>query len=172
MESFKMSVCTATLTRPADTAAYAALDAVSNSTSAPVPLTFTDIAPVVGGNGGSGYIVKARMMTDQATFTGRIRLHLYTASPTAINDNAAHTMLWANRANRIGSIDFPAAATEGSGSNAAFAIATPGTGNIALAFKCATGDQSLYGLVETRDIFTPASGQNFYFELTADSQLS
>lgn len=168
-ESFKMAVATATITRPANTAAYSASDAISNSTSAPTALTFTDIAPVVGANGGSGYIVKARMLTNQSTFTGRVRLHIYSVSPTAINDNAAFTLLWANRANRIGAIDFPAAATEGTGSDSANAILAPGSGNLAMAFKCANGDQNLYGLAEVRDGFTPTSGQIFFFELTADS---
>jgi hypothetical protein len=170
-ESLNMTTATATITRPANTTAYAALDAISDSTSTPTCITFANMAPEVGSNGGSGYIVKARMLTNQSTFTGRIRLHIYSTAPTAINDNSPFTLLWANRANRIGFITFPAAATEGTGSDSANAIAAPGTGNIALAFKCANGDQSLYALAETLDGFTPTSGQIFFFELQADSSL-
>jgi hypothetical protein len=150
-----------TLARPADTTAYAALDAIANSTSAPVVLTFANLARV---NAGSGYIVKARLMTDQAANTARFRLHLYHTAPTAINDNAAFTELWANRANRIGYIDFDACTTEGAGSNAAGAL----NATARLAFVCAAASTTLYGLLEARDAFTPASAQNFFVELTAE----
>lgn len=148
--------------RPADTTAYAARDAVANSTSSPTVLTFSNIARV---NAGSGYITKARLMTDQSTNTARFRLHLYRTAPTAINDNAAWTLLWANRANRIGFIDFSALQTEGTGSDAANALNT----DIRLAFVCATASRALYGMLETLDAFTPASGQQFMIELSAEA---
>jgi hypothetical protein len=150
-----------TLTRPADTTAYAAKDAVSNSTSAPTVLTFTDLARV---NAGSGYIVKARLMTNQSTNTARFRLHLFHTAPTAINDNAAYTMLWANRANRIGYIDFAACSTEGSGSDAAFTQ----NDTVRLPFVCAAATRNVIAMLETLDVFTPASAQVFYLELTVD----
>lgn len=104
-----MGKAAATLTRPADTTAYTAKDAVADSTSAPTVLTFSNLARV---NAGSGYIVKARLMTNQSTNTARFRLHLFDTSPTAINDNAAYTLLWANRATRIGYIDLTACQTD------------------------------------------------------------
>lgn len=155
------SVSSVSFARPADTTAYAAKDAVSNSTSAPTVLTFSNIARV---NQGNGYIVKARLMTDQSTNVSRFRLHLFHTAPTAINDNAAHTLLWANRANRIGHIDFDACQTEGSGSDAANSINRVER----LFFQCASGSRALYGLLETLDVFTPASAQNFYIELSAE----
>lgn len=151
----------ATLTRPADTNAYTALDAISDSVSSPTVLTFNNVARV---NNGSGYLTKLRMMTNQSTFIGRIRLHLFHTAPTAINDNAACTLLWANRSNRIGHITLDAASTEGSGSDAANASAI----SIRLPFVCAAADRNIYALVETLDGFTPISGQNFFFELTAE----
>lgn len=156
-----MATAAVTLTRPSDTTAYAALDAVSNSTTAPSVLTFASLPRVAGG---SGYITKARLMTDQSTNTARFRLHLFHTTPTAINDNAAHTLLWANRANRIGFIDFVACATEGSGSTAASSLVA----DARVGFVTAAGSSSIYGLLETLDAFTPASGQNIYIELTAD----
>jgi len=157
----RMTAVAVTLTRPADTIAYAAKDAVSNSTSAPTVLTFADMARI---NAGSGYIVKARLMTNQSTNTARFRLHLYHTTPTAINDNAAHTLLWANRVNRIGYVDLPAMQTEGSGSDAA----NSQNDTIRMPFVCAAGGRSVFALVETLDIFTPANGQIFYIELTPD----
>jgi hypothetical protein len=154
-------------TRPADTTAYAALDAVSDSTSAPTVLTFANLARV---NGGSGYITKARLFTDQKTNVARFRLHLFHTAPTAINDNSPYTLLYANRANRIGHIDFPACATEDpTNSTAASARVVPDGVSLPLAFKCADGAKTIYGLLETLDAFTPASGQKFWIELTADN---
>ncbi len=147
--------------RPADTTAYAAKDAVSNSTSAPTVLTFTNLARE---SGGSGYIAKARLWTDQAANVAQFRLHLFHTTPTAINDNAAQTLLWANRSKRIGYIDFAAMQTEGTGSDAANSQVT----DVWLPFTCATGSRNLLGLLETLTIFTPASAQQFYVELTAD----
>ncbi len=45
----------ASFTRPADTTAYAANDAIADSTSAPTLLSFANCA---NANGGQGYIVK------------------------------------------------------------------------------------------------------------------
>lgn len=149
------------LTRPSDSAPYAAKDAVSDSTSAPTVLTFAGMARVVGG---SGYVTKARLMTNQSTNVARFKLHLFHTAPTAINDNAPYTLLWANRAVRLGAIDFDATQTEGTGSDAASALNT----TIRLAFVCAAASSSLYGILETLDVFTPASGQLFYVELTAE----
>lgn len=156
------SAVSVSFTRPADTTAYAAKDAVSNSTSAPTVLTFTNLARV---SAGSGYITKARLMTDQAANVARFRLHLYHTAPTAINDNAQHAMLWANRANRIGFIDFEAMQTEGTGSDTANAL----NSTIRLAFVCAAASRTLYGLLETRDAFTPANAQNFFIELMSEN---
>lgn len=145
-------------TRPSNTTAYTAKDAVSDSTSAPTILTFAD---AVESNGGSGFIVGARLVTDNVTsMTPRLRLHLYHTAVTPHNDNAAFTSLYANRTSRIGFIDFPALQTSGSGSDASYAVnftdVVPFVGG-------STND--IFGLLETLDAFTPASGQKFYVEL-------
>jgi hypothetical protein len=145
--------------RPANTTAYAALDTVSPAVTA--NLTFSNAARV---NGGSGYITKARLMTNQSTNVARFRLHLFHTAPTAIADNAPYTLLFANTANRIGSIDFPACRTEGTGSDASASL------NIIdrLPFVCAVGSRDIIGILETLDAFTPVSGQQFFVELTTD----
>lgn len=144
--------------RPADTTAYAALDTVSPATTA--NLTFTNIARV---SGGSGYIVKARLMTNQSTNIARYRLHLFHTAPTAIADNAPYTLLFANAANRVGHIDFPALATEGTGSNSA----RSSVDTVRLGF-ITSGGRDLIGILETLDAFTPTSGQQFFIELMGD----
>lgn len=163
----RQSLVNTSVTRPANTTAYAAKDVLSDSTSAPTVLTFANVAYA---NGGSGLIVKARLQSNRSTDTARIRLHLYHTAPTAINDNDAFTLLWANRDKRIGYIDFPALATEGSGSDSVEAIVTPGAtapGLVPLQFTCAAGNRTLYGILETLDAFTPASGQVFFVELAS-----
>lgn len=160
--SGRMAAVSAAITRPSDTTAYAAKDAVSDSTSAPTVLTFANLARV---NAGSGYIVKGRLMTNQSTNTARFRLHLFHTAPTAINDNSPYTLLWANRANRLGYVDFAACQTEGSGSDAASAL----NDTVRLPFVCASGSRAVYGLLEAIDAFTPASGQLFFVELTTDN---
>lgn len=161
-----------TLTRPSNTTAYTAKDAISNSTSAPTVLTFTSIVNTAGD---SGYIVKARMMTNDSTCTARFRLHLYDTAPTAINDNDPFTLLYANANKRIGYIDFPAQFTEGTGSNASTAIWLSGTLNNASTQSpqgvvpfVTVGATSIYGLLEILDAYTPLSAETFYIELTAD----
>ncbi len=163
----ELTVVSAEFARPADTNAYAALDAVADSTSAPTLLTFTDLARA---NGLGGYIAKARIMTDDTAIAAppRIRLHLFHTAPTPINDNAAFTILWTNRANRIGHIDFAALTTEGAGSTAKNAKLVPDAVNLPLAFKCAAASRTIYGMLETLDAFTPASAKSWFVELSAD----
>jgi hypothetical protein len=164
-------VSSLTLTRPSDTNAYIAKDTVSNSTSAPVVLTFEIIVNI---EGASGYITKARLITNQSTNTAKFRLHLYRTSPTAINDNSPFTFLAADTTGRIGIIDFPACQTEGSGSNAAYSMFTIGTLNNAStqspqgALPFISSSTSIFGILETLDAFIPISAQTFFIELTAD----
>jgi hypothetical protein len=153
----------AEFTRPANTTAYTASDAVSNSASAPAALTFPNLTR---GNTKSAYIVKASIATDLKTCTARFRLHLFNgaSAPTAINDNDAQTLLYANRASYVGSIDFAGMTTEdATNSTGAFAFNL----NPRLPFVT-SGSTSLYGLLEALDAFTPASGQNFSVALTVE----
>lgn len=143
-------------TRPADTTAYAVSDAIADSTSAPTVLTFANCAR---SSGGSGYVTRARVMTDQSANVAAYRLHLFRATVTAINDNAALTTLIANRSNYLGYIDLPTAGTEGSGSDAA------NTQNLDTRLAFVATGTSLFGLLQTKTAFTPASGQRFYVEL-------
>lgn len=155
----RMSRVNVTLTRPSDTTAYAANDAVA--ASSPAYLSFPSIARVVDG---SGYIVKARLTTNLSTDTKRYRLHLYRTTGTAFADNAPFTLLDAAKGVKIGYIDFPACASEGTGSDSAEAI----NDSVRLAFSCSGGVITIYGLLETLDSGTPASAQVYHIELMAD----
>lgn len=154
-----LKTATATITRPADTNAYAALDAVSNSTSAPVPATFANLIRVASYD---GYITKMRLTSSVSTQVQRMRAHLFRATVTAYNDNAPHTVLYANVTNRIAVIDFPALKTEGTGSDCAYAYVQ----DLRVAVSSATTD--VFALLETLDAFTPASAQTFHLAATID----
>jgi hypothetical protein len=149
--------------RPSDTTAYTAKDVVGNTGVAAV-ITFADAARV---NGGAGNIVKGRLFTNSATamLGAVLRLHLYKESPTAIADNAPFTLLYANRSKRIGYIDFPALATEGTGSDASSALWV----DIPLNFTTAASDTNLYGVLEVVTVgAAPASAQNFTVALNIE----
>lgn len=156
-----MAAVNQTVTRPTGTDIYAAKDAISNSTSAPVVITFTNVARV---NGGSGYITGLRFFTSQVTNTASYRLHLYHTAPTPINDNAAFALLYANSTKRIGYIDITNVGTEGTGSDCASGINT----DIRLPFACAANSRNIIGSLETLTGFTPDASQTFFFEMTAD----
>jgi hypothetical protein len=151
----------AEFSRPADTNAYAARDVVSNNATASTLMAL----PVARIAGGDGYLVRARLVTNRATDTARFRLWLYRiANPTVPADNAAMTLLWANRTSRIGWLDFAALASEQTGSDSAAALIA----DARLAFACAEGETRLWGLLQALDAFTPASGQQFFVQLVAE----
>lgn len=154
---------TVEITRPANATAYAALDAVSNSSTAPTVLSFKDLG-ASGSGQAQGVVIGALLTTDQTTCTARFKIYLFSSSPTAINDNAAFTLLYADNSKYIGSISFDACATDGSGSTNATSLNT----TIRLPVTLPIGTY-IYGLLETLDAFTPASGQKIFIRLTTMS---
>ncbi len=150
----------ASFTRPANTTPYAANDAVNNSAGAPSAMEFT-VARVASG---SGYITKARIVTNVAIVAPQLRLWLFNAAaPAQDGDNVAAGVYWANRASMVGYIDFPYMATEGASGNAAHALTT----DVRLPF-IADASMKLYGILFTRTAFTPTSAQEFYVSLAAE----
>lgn len=93
----------ATVTRPADTTAYAAGDVVGATAAA---ITFADI----GATFGHIVITDADLRIDVAALPSGMttfRLHLYDATPpSALADNAAFDLPAGDRANYLGYIDF------------------------------------------------------------------
>lgn len=135
-----------TLTRPANTTAYAAKDGISDATSSPAAIS-------IQAEGG-GYIVGAKIVTNKASITPRLRVHLYRSAPTQIADNAAVTaVLYADAGNYLGFIDLGPLNTEGSGADSSYAedntLRHPYVGD------------TLNMIWETLDAFTPASAQEF-----------
>lgn len=158
MTNAGITIVTQEFTRPSDTIAYSTKDVISNSTTSPSAKIFSS---VVLNSGDGGEIIKARILTDSNAMTPRLRLNLFNAAPTQINDNAQRTILYANRASFIGYIDLPAMFTEGTGSDSSRALID----SISHAFKT-SGSSNIWFEVETLDAFTPISAQKFFIELT------
>ena len=143
--------------------AHAAGDAVAGTTSNTGTAVLRGI-PVARVNGGSGYITKLKMWTDQAACTARFRVHFYTVeAPTGaiVGDDAAMTLLYVNKAQELGHIDLPAMASAAAGSSGAQAACYW----VRLPFVCAGGDKKIYYRYETLDDFTPDAAQKYYLEV-------
>ncbi|MDY6957619.1 MAG: hypothetical protein SVK08_00545 [Halobacteriota archaeon] len=144
---------------------YVAEDVLSESASAGTAWTFSAIADR---DGGTGEIVKAHVICETTAQTHRLTLYLFSAAPTSeLNDNAANTaLLHADLDNYVGYIDFPALEDLGGDSEA---IATPSTtGNLPLAYECASGADDLIGILVTRDAVTgETAGDDYTVRLTS-----
>lgn len=154
-----MGVVSQEITRPSDTAAYAANDVVGPTGGAAVGV----LADLFNENGGSGYISKVKLVTNQAANTASYRIYFYNAAPTAIADNAVSSVLYADDAKIIGYVDIANTAQEGSGSDAAIGLWTG-----QLAAKAAAADNDLYYVIITKSAFTPASAQKYTITVTLD----
>lgn len=149
---------TSTFSRPAGTTAYTSGDLVANSTTAGsvTPMSFA-IARVAAG---TGMIRRCRLRKTGTSITNAsFRLHLYTTSPTVTNgDNG----VWRSTqsATYMGGMDVTVnrAFSDGAGGNG-----TPVDGS-EINFALPSG-QTIYGLLEARGAYTPASAESFTLEL-------
>lgn len=151
-------VVEAEFTRPANATQYTAGDAVGTSTTN--VLTFSRV-----GKHGDGAVKIAGfrvMKSDGTDITGAtFRLHLYTVAPTAIADNAANTVLYANRANYVGYLDTGTMIASGGAAYSHLNVTPP--------LVVVTGDSgNLYGALETLGTYTPASAETFSVGLTVE----
>lgn len=159
------------MTRTSDGNAYAIGDAISTTVtgSAVTPITFT----VARANGYPGRIIGALMFVNSATAFAYIRLHLFNQAPFAAAgyqaDNAAlaltYTAMKTGAAganpNYIGYVDF-----NGWVAQSASAASYGTSDQTELQFAPAAASQSIYGLLEARAAFTPASAETF--DITLD----
>lgn len=158
----KQKTVTTNFTRPADTTAYAAGDAVSNSTSAPSVITFDAVARA---NAGSGIIIGA-VMIDSANQTtkGQFELYLYDTTFAADNDNALFTPSDAETETLIGIIQFNnwfvGDATSGAGGNAVCTVQ-----GLSIPYTCGGAVDDVFGLLVVRNAYTPVSAEKFTFRL-------
>ena len=142
--------------RPANVLAYAAGQLVANNTVAAsvAPLQFA-----VGRNalGLGGQIRRIRMRKTSAALTGAsFRLHLYTSSPTVSNGDGG-TWLSNQAATYVGSLDVTM--------DVAFTDGASGNGVPRFGTEINFTSNTLYGLLEARGAYAPASGETIEVEL-------
>lgn len=149
-----------TITRPADTTAYAVGDLVANSTTAGsvTPFSFASVSdPTISSNTDGSAMVRidrVRFQTNNTSLTNAsFRVHFYRASPTVTNgDNGA----WLTAiTSYVGAFDMT---LDRAFSDGAQGSGVPLVGSGTVITLPAT---TLYALVEARGAYTPASGQTF-----------
>lgn len=156
---FKGSLVTpsAAVVRPADITAYVSGDLLANSTTAGsvVPLSWS-VGRVAAG---SLMVRRVRLRKTSTSITAaKFRLHLYASSPTVTNgDNGA----WLST--QSGYLGFVDVTMDRAFSDGAAGEGAPTIGS-EVGVKLAAG-QTVYGLIEVRDAYTPASGETVTAEL-------
>lgn len=151
-----ISIASGTVTRPADTTAYASGDLVANSTTAGsvVPITLSNLC---NGPGQSAQIRRVRLRTSSTSVTNAsFRVHLFsTATITAANgDNGAFSVSAA--AGYLGQVDV----TVGQ----AFTDGAVGTATTEINLY---GTSTVYALIEARGAYTPTSAGTFTVSVEA-----
>jgi hypothetical protein len=171
-------IITGTLTRPADTIAYAAGDTLANSISAPVAITFAGAARY---NGGGGRLLGATLL-DRANQTVKLDSELWlfnsAAAPPSQNDNASFDPLHVTLPDLFAIVRFSNAAGNffigapgaGSGGNVIFVGLQISTPNFAIPYKCGPATTSLWGLAVVRNAYTPISAETFQYRLHLDQE--
>ena len=139
---------TATITRPSNATAYTAGDVVGDTGGSAI-ISLTAAGP------SAGFVIIqsiSLVFSDSAVPSGMgaFRLHLYSASPTAIADNAAFDLLSGDRATYVGFIDLPTPSDFGS----TLYTQTDYPGRL---IKLGAASTTLFAEIETRGAYTPVS---------------
>jgi hypothetical protein len=139
---------TTTITRPSNATAYTAGDVVGDTGGSAI-ISLTAAGP------SAGFVIiqsVSLVFSDSAVPSGMgaFRLHLYSASPTAIADNAAFDLLSGDRATYMGFIDLPTPADFGS----TLYTQTDYPGRL---IKLGAASTTLFAELETRGAYTPVS---------------
>lgn len=146
--------CSTDVTRPADTTAYAANDALSNSTSAPTSGGFT-FSNAARASGGSGIILGATFATSNDPGTAlQGELFIFDQSVTNINDNSAFAVSDSEIKTCVAKIPF---VLEDVGNNDFF-----NAQGLYIPFTC-SGSADLRFLVRVKNAYTPANAEVLTF---------
>jgi len=142
------SIPSITFTRPANTTAYTAGDVIGSAASA--------IHELTGAASSSSFVFvqSIQLLINDTTVPSGMagfRVHLYSAAPTAILDNAAYTFTTSDAAAWQDSYDLGTPAVRGS----MLRVQAYYQGGI---MKLQPASSSLYAVLETLGAYTPASG--------------
>jgi len=152
----------ANFTRPSDTTQYASGDLVANSTTA------GSVTPMSFSTTWWNFRIKRCVLTrSQATATNAsFRLHLFSATTTVTNGDNAAFVPATSSAIWLGFLDLPVAnayAFTNIGVNPGYVL--DNAGNFAHEIGIALAVPTLYGLIEARAAYTPASAEVFTVNL-------
>lgn len=147
---------TVSITRPSNTTAYTAGDVIGIADAGTPANAGSAIHTLSSIGPSAGYVIVQSVelligSTSVPSGMGAFRLHLYTASPTAILDNAALDLVSGEVANYVGYVDLPT--PQDLGSTLYSQADYPGR-----LIKLASASTTLYAELETRGAYTPASG--------------
>lgn len=141
----------ATVTRPSNTTAYTAGDALSNSTSAPTSGGFT-LSNAAAASGEGGIITDAVIVSSNAPATPlRGEIWLFDGAATNINDNDAFALSDADALLCLGKIPFALTVEAGNNSHAHVK-------GLNIGYHC-VGSANLRFLVRVLHAYIPASGE-------------
>lgn len=152
------AIATSSITRPADTTAYAIGDLVANSTSAGSVAPFTLAAARIAA--GSFILRRIRLRKSTNTLTNAsFRVHLFSTSPTVTaGDNAAFNssgvLASNNNANYLGQTDITIDTGFSDGSSGFSGLSFP---NIQV--RLASG-LNIFALLEARAAYTPGNAES------------
>lgn len=149
-------ISTGTITRPANTTVYTANTAWANATSG---ATFTSFTNSCRAPGAQVLIPQIDIQVDEAPAT-KLQgiLWLFSATPTAINDNAAFTLSSADNLATTGNVQgFPFTLTAvQSGTNTHSGTSLTG---ITYHAQCVNASFAITGMVQVVNAYTPTSGE-------------
>jgi hypothetical protein len=137
-----------TITRPSNTTAYTAGDVVGDTGGSAI-ISLTAAGPTAG----FVLVQSVSLVFSDSTVPsgmGAFRIHMYSASPTAIADNATFDLVSGDRAAYMGYIDLPAPQDLGS----TIYTQTDYPGRL---IKLAAASTTLFVELETRGAYTPVS---------------
>lgn len=154
-----MKTITASFTRPNDTTQYAAGEVITAATAA--VMEFTKVGR--DAQRGAGVIVDA-ILVDSAAQTTKLsaELWLFTSAMTMDNDNAVFTPTDTELLDLVGVIQFTTAfvgdATAGANGNCVLQAERT---YLPINYQCKIGVTSLYGVLVTRNAYTPVAQESF-----------
>lgn len=158
---------TASLTRPADTTAYAVGDLVANSTTAGTPL---ELLGATRGAGEAIRIERVRLRKSGAGLTNAaFRIHLFRKAPTlSAGDNgvfnASGVLALADIEGHVGAVDLVMDLAAAAGARGV-GLPSSGSGVTCESAGVAGHETSLWALIEARGAYTPGAGETFYLTL-------
>lgn len=152
VQGFKASV---NFTRPSDTTAYTIADAITNSTSAPVVLSY-DLATFGATKGGFICVTNARVISSIAQGTlPQINVVIFPTTFTATNDNSALSV--ADATAITGGVIIPCLNTYTLGANSR-CVSDSGMWVLQLADSSST----IYVTLQAANAYTPGNAEVFY----------